>query len=180
MQTITKRFEFDAAHRVMNEKMKCFHLHGHRYVVDLSFSFTVMEAIGYAIDFKEIKRVGGQFVEDYLDHGAICNPQDHAVIDCCRLIGSKFWVMSLNGDQYCNPTVENIAQEIFLAQQQLFLSHTGLKLLSVRLYETPSCWSDCFAGSISAQAKEHFLLFRKEQLDQYAQQKGVIQYDDRK
>ena len=31
MATVTRIFEFDAAHRVMNEKVKCFNLHGHRF-----------------------------------------------------------------------------------------------------------------------------------------------------
>lgn len=38
MATITRAFEFDAAHRVMNEKVKCFNLHGHRFKVGFLLS----------------------------------------------------------------------------------------------------------------------------------------------
>ena len=56
IQTITRKGSFDVCHRVMNEKMKCFHVHGHTYLYELGFSFSQIETIGYNIDFKEIKR----------------------------------------------------------------------------------------------------------------------------
>ena len=52
MKTLTKIFEFDAAHRVMHERIKCFNLHGHRFKVELTFEFNEVSALGYAIDFK--------------------------------------------------------------------------------------------------------------------------------
>ena len=39
MATVTRVFEFDSAHRVMNEKVKCFNLHGHRFKVEATFSY---------------------------------------------------------------------------------------------------------------------------------------------
>jgi hypothetical protein len=56
-QYITRKGNFDSGHRVMNERMKCFNIHGHTYLYELEFEFNEMEEIGYAIDFKEIKRV---------------------------------------------------------------------------------------------------------------------------
>ena len=76
MQYITRSGTFDSGHRVMNERMKCFNLHGHTYLYDLTFSFDSMKDIGYAIDFKEIKRVACQWIDDILDHGFIVNPKD--------------------------------------------------------------------------------------------------------
>ena len=68
MQEIVRMAEFDSMHRVMNEKMKCFNVHGHRYKVEMGFEFDSNqfgdESIGYAIDFKEIKRVGSQWIDD--------------------------------------------------------------------------------------------------------------------
>ena len=71
MATVTRVFEFDSAHRVMNEKVKCFNLHGHRFKVEATFSYMDVKEIGYAIDFKELKRVCGDFIDEFLDHACI-------------------------------------------------------------------------------------------------------------
>jgi 6-pyruvoyltetrahydropterin/6-carboxytetrahydropterin synthase len=180
-QYIGRKGSFDSGHRVMNEKMKCFNMHGHTYLYELIFQFTQMEDIGYAIDFKEIKRVGIQWIDDALDHGMLLNPKDSEVIKAAQATESKLWLMSLNGkNAYCNPSVENIAKEIFLAMEILFANRSYLKIHQIRLFETPNCFTDCFINSISDQEKAHFLALRKNELEEYAQKKGRIEYDDRR
>ncbi len=181
-QTITRKCSFDSGHRVLNERMKCFNLHGHTYLCELEFSFESMQSIGYAIDFKEIKRVGCQWIDDLLDHGFIANPKDGECIQAAVNTNSKLWCMSLNGaGQYCNPTAENIAKEIFLAMELLFEGQDagGLKISQVRLYETPNCYTDCVESSILPDERNNWLFMRGEQVRAYAKQKGVINYDDR-
>ena len=73
IQFISRKGNFDSGHRVMNERMKCFNIHGHTYLFELTFSFENMEEIGYAIDFKEIKRVFLQWIDDILDFCGIYN-----------------------------------------------------------------------------------------------------------
>lgn len=180
-QYITRKGSFDSGHRVMNERMKCFNLHGHTYLYELTFEFSEMEEIGYAIDFKEIKRVGCQWIDDILDHGMILNPKDFTVIKATQDTGSKLWLMSLNGEgQYCNPSVENIAKEIFLAMELLFSQYTHLRIHKVTIYETPNCYTDCIKESISDAELFHFRQARHKEIVEYAQNKGVIEYDDRK
>ena len=65
-QTITRKGNFDSAHRVLNEKFKCYNVHGHTYLYELTFQFDSMERIGYAIDFKEIK-ITAQGIDLLLD-----------------------------------------------------------------------------------------------------------------
>lgn len=179
-QTITRKGSFDSAHRVMNERMKCYNLHGHTYLYELTFNFTLMHNIGYALDFKEIKRVGCEWIEDYLDHGSILNPHDYSVINACKQLNSKLWLMSLNGiDQYCNPSAENISKEIFLAISYL-LNDDILTLQRVRLFETPNCYTDCYKDSIKASEKQNFLLTNQTNLSLYKENKGIVEYDDRK
>jgi 6-pyruvoyltetrahydropterin/6-carboxytetrahydropterin synthase len=72
-QYITRKGNFDSGHRVMNEFMKCFNIHGHTYLYELTFSFESMEEIGYAIDFKEIKRVFCQWIDDIFEFYNIYN-----------------------------------------------------------------------------------------------------------
>lgn len=179
LQTVTRKGSFDAGHRVMNERVKCFNLHGHTYLYELEFSFDSMKAIGYAIDFKEIKRVGCEWIEDNLDHAMLLNPDDRHISLACHATGSKTWYMSLNGiGKYCNPTVENIVKEMYIALDYLF-SDNNLKLSKIRLYETPNCFTDCTIESISLEEKENFLSRHLKDLQKYKQEKGTIEYDDR-
>lgn len=180
MQTITRKGSFDSMHRVMNEKMKCFNIHGHTYIYELTFGFKEMEDIGYAIDFKEIKRIAYQWIDDFLDHGAILNMKDEEMINTCHRLKSKFWLMGLNEFDYCNPTVENIAKEIFLVMTILFPGCDGLWIESVRLWETPNCYTDANKSSIKAVERDKFYLLRLEQIKAYRESKGRIEYDDRK
>lgn len=181
MQTIGRKGTFDSGHRVMNECMKCFNVHGHTYMYELVFQFDSMQEIGYAIDFKEIKRVGCQWIDDMLDHGMLLNVKDQVLKDAVDALKSKMWIMSLNGMWgYCNPTVENIAKEIFLAMRALFKGHQGLEISEVILYETPNCYTVCKSGSISVEEEKNWNKVRFDEVRKYAKEKGTIEYDDRK
>jgi 6-pyruvoyltetrahydropterin/6-carboxytetrahydropterin synthase len=186
MQIITRKGNFDSGHRVMNEFMKCFNIHGHTYLYELSFSFENMEDIGYALDFKEVKRVFCQWIDDILDHGMILNPKDELLIKTTREYGTKLWLMSLNGKgEYCNPSVENIAKEVFLSMEILSetlyaKTPTGLKPHSVKIFETPNCSTECFNESISPDERLFFRHTNLCDIEEYAIEKGVLEYDDRK
>jgi 6-pyruvoyltetrahydropterin/6-carboxytetrahydropterin synthase len=185
-QYISRKINLDCGHRVMNEKFLCYNLHGHTYLTELTFSFENMEDIGYAIDFKEIKRVFIQFLLDKMDHGMLLNPQDEEVINTVKKLDTKLWLMSLNGEnKYCNPSVENIAKEIFISMS--IISHilyegspTGLKIHQVKIYETPNCWTDCYKESISENEIMNFGGYRFDEIKTYALEKGKIEYDGRK
>jgi len=180
-QTITRKGTFDAGHRVMNERMKCFNLHGHTYIYKLKFEFSTMEEIGYAIDFKEIKRIACEWIDLFLDHCMIMNPKDVKVIDTCIEMESKSWLMSLNGTDYCNPTAENIAKEIFLAMEILFRgANNGLRIKKVILNETPNCRVDCKLKSITEDERMNFHEARFKDIENFRINKGKIEYDDRK
>jgi 6-pyruvoyltetrahydropterin/6-carboxytetrahydropterin synthase len=180
-QTVTRKGSADIAHRVMFERAKCFSIHGHTYLYELTFEFTSSEDIGYNIDFKEIKRIGSQWIDDILDHGVMLNPLDTDFIELAYKLKSKLWLMSLNGEgNMCNPTVENIAKEVFLAMDVLFNGRQGLKIKHVRMYETPNCYTDCYEESISQEERSNFMKAREQELIQYRELKGVVEYDERK
>lgn len=181
MQLITRKGSFDSGHRVLNERMKCFNIHGHTYLYELTFIFNNSQEIGYAIDFKEIKRVGAQWIDDKLDHGMLLNPHDSKLIATTLELDTKLWLMSLNGAaQYCNPTVENIAKEVFLAMELLFRHYAGLYIEKVTIWETPNCGTDCFLSSISDVERSNFRAVQGDLVLAYAAEKGIMEYDDRK
>lgn len=181
MQVLRRTTTFDSGHRVMNEKMKCFNIHGHTYLCEVQFSFDQMQSIGYAIDFKEVKRVGLQWIDDILDHGMILNPHDEILIRATEELDGKLWTMSLNGEgNYCNPTAENIGKEIFLAMEILFESYEGLDIHCIALNETPKCAVDTWKDSIDMEERHNFRKKNLESIRKYAEDKGILEYDDRK
>ena len=173
MQTLTRIFEFDAAHRVMHERVKCYNLHGHRFKVELTFSYENKGALGYAIDFKEIKRIAGAWIDEHLDHASIFNPYDEQLIMLCKNHNWKLHIMGLGSFNDINPSAENIASEIFYVIQQLFLQVKGLSLQKVRLYETPNCWVDCVEADYVASDK--YL----QEIKSWRESKGEFNYDAR-
>lgn len=175
MGTMTRVFEFDSAHRVMNEKFKCYNLHGHRFKVEVTFNYKDTSKLGYAIDFKEVKRVCGDFIDEFLDHGCLLNPKDLALITMCKVNNWKLWIMGLGNDGDINPSAENIAAELTTIFNQFFtLEKQGVAISSVRLYETPNCWvtvNSPLAATMTADFKS--------QVDRWRQAKGDICYDTR-
>lgn len=189
--TITRKGSFDSAHRVMNEKMKCFNIHGHTYLYELNFSFDYsnLAEIGYVMDFKEIKRINCQWIDDYLDHAVILNAKDVFMIDAAKKLNSKLYLMQLNGFEsngeiaYCNPTVENLAAEISIVQDYIcknLKTNDALSFDSIVLYETPNCFCTCKVNEISDELYFSVLNGKQEQILDFIAQKGWIEYDDRK
>ena len=48
------------------------------------------------------------------------------------------------------------------------------------IYETPNCSTICSKESISDKEASAWMVTRYNELDQYAKDKGIIEYDDRK
>lgn len=175
MRTLTKIFEFDSAHRVMNERVKCFNLHGHRFKLEVTFSYCEVSELGYAIDFKEINRVVGNFINTYFDHGCILNPEDKDIINLCTKNNWKVWIMGMGSEDYTNPSAENIANELLTIFKCMF-THTNrnVEVSKLRLYETPTCYVE--TTQVTGFMTQDFVDFITNEADKA----GVVEYDDRK
>jgi 6-pyruvoyltetrahydropterin/6-carboxytetrahydropterin synthase len=135
MISCSRRFEFDAAHRLVGHEGACRNLHGHRYVVEFDVSAAGLDELGRVIDFGDLKRNLGRYLDEVYDHAAILNEADARLIALCLEEGWKLHVMA------CNPTSENIARELFDSASRLLPSTTRVE--AVRVFETPNCWSEC-------------------------------------
>lgn len=173
METLTRIFEFDAAHRVMNEKVKCFNLHGHRFKVEVTFEYDNKGALGYAIDFKEIKRIVGSWIDEKLDHACILNPMDTEVIDLCIKNNWRLYVMGMGNFGDINPSAENLASELFYTIRRFFFNSSKVRLVKIRLYETPNCWVE--TSSVDYVASDSFI----RSIDSWRSVKGEFNYDIR-
>ncbi len=144
---ITRRLEFDAGHRIPDHKSQCRHLHGHRYVIEISLTGDVIQidgdaANGMVMDFADVKSIAQDIIVNVWDHAFLVYQGDQAVVDFLNTIpGHKTVTLD------CIPTAENLAQLAFNllrpAYQDTYGNH--LRLTRVRLYETPNCWADAEA-----------------------------------
>lgn len=135
MITCTRKFEFDAAHRVLGHEHKCKHLHGHRYVLEVSFHANSLDKIGRVIDFGKIKDIIASWINDNLDHNVILYNQD-------IILGSKISAVTEQNIYYMatNPTAENIASHLYEDILPKLFKDYEVKITEIKLSETPNCW----------------------------------------
>ncbi|WP_068803247.1 6-carboxytetrahydropterin synthase QueD [Thauera phenolivorans] len=141
---ITRRLEFDAGHRIPDHASQCRHLHGHRYVLEVSLSGEIIRAEGQPVngmvmDFADVKRIANEQVVSRWDHAFLAYRDDRQIVDFLASIpGHKTVLLDVV------PTAENLAEEAFrlldAAYRDVYGNH--LRLERVRLYETPNCWAD--------------------------------------
>lgn len=137
---ITRRLEFDAGHRLLKHEGKCANLHGHRYVAEVTVSSAALDCVGRVVDFSEIKtRVGG-WIDRHWDHGVLLQHED-PIFRAAGALGYSATELLGKWSSYGEPpTVENMVR--WLGEQCSHLLPGHLRLVRLRLYETPNCWAD--------------------------------------
>lgn len=141
MTTVTRIFEWDAGHRVLGHEGKCKHLHGHRYVAEVTVAAPELDALGRVVDFGVLKEVVGRWVDEHWDHSLLLHPADPlwraAVWDPEVIQGKQPFAMPSDRP---NPTAENIAA--VLCGVAAGLLPPELTVVKVRVWETPNCFAD--------------------------------------
>ena len=144
MQTITRKLEFDAGHRIPDHRSQCRNLHGHRYVLEITLQGELVETEGapdrgMVMDFADVKALAMEHLVNKWDHAFIVYARDEVVRSFLETMADHKTVVL---DRI--PTVENLAAEAFRILSDVYNDHYGvdLKLKRVRLYETPNCWAD--------------------------------------
>ena len=135
--TISRRLEWDAAHRIPGHEGACKAIHGHRYVAEIEVSGPQMDALGRIVDFGVIKTEVGGWIDRNFDHTALFSRADTAVAAIAELNAAMdrpvYWLDAA-------PTAENIAAELGRVIPDLLAPH-GIQLIAVKLWETPNCWA---------------------------------------
>ncbi len=141
---ITTRLEFDAGHRIPNHKSQCRNLHGHRYVIEITLNGAIiaeenLSENGMVMDFSDVKRIAKERLVNLWDHAFLVFKKDTAVLDFLNSLPDHKTVIFPTV-----PTAENMAAEAFriLNNEYQDTYGTQLKLVRVRLYETPNNWAD--------------------------------------
>jgi 6-pyruvoyltetrahydropterin/6-carboxytetrahydropterin synthase len=129
MTTVTKLFEFEAAHHLPNHPGKCKSLHGHTYKLEVE--------VGYIYDQvseKTPEQLASGMVIDFGDLKAMVND----------IIISKFDHQYLNNLFVVPPTAENMVEWIAgeIQVNLFFRSHKNTELVRVRLWETSTRYAE--------------------------------------
>jgi 6-pyruvoyltetrahydropterin/6-carboxytetrahydropterin synthase len=127
MFTVSREFDFCYGHRLLGYQGKCCYLHGHNGRAVLTLEAAELDQHGMVLDFSEIKRTVGGWIEENLDHRMLLDRADPAV-PAFQKLGEPLYLMDRA------PTAENIAKLIF----DVAAGH-GFPVLEVRIWETPHC-----------------------------------------
>ena len=117
--SITKKFEFEAAHKLLGHPGKCKNLHGHSYKLEVTISSRKLNDQGMVMDFGDLKKIVNKWVIDKFDHSYL-------------------------NDFFPIPTAEQMIKWIYL-KLDVFLQDNfdrGLTLEKVRLYETSNSYAE--------------------------------------
>lgn len=116
--TITKKFEFEAAHRLPKHKGICANVHGHTYKleVEVEREDKQMNEEGMIVDFSILKQLVNVNIIELMDHKYL-------------------------NDIFEDPTAENMVFWIFNKLKGVFLDH-NMCLVRVRLYETSNSYAE--------------------------------------
>ena len=141
---VTKRYEFDAAHRLPNHKGACRYIHGHRYAIEVTVKATVNSQAnspteGMVIDFQDLKEIVKNQIVDVWDHTLLLYKNDPLLKNSSTFIDQRV----VQTDYV--PTAENMARDAFESLKKRISdmsSSNPITLVKVRLYETPTTWVD--------------------------------------
>jgi 6-pyruvoyltetrahydropterin/6-carboxytetrahydropterin synthase len=129
MFRVTREIHFCYGHRLLDYEGKCRHLHGHNGTAVITLKGNDLDRRGMVVDFSDLKRVVGGWIDETLDHTMLLH-RDDPVLPLLRERGERVHVLNVN------PTAENIAKLIFD-----YTAAQGFPVVEVRLWETPSCYA---------------------------------------
>jgi 6-pyruvoyltetrahydropterin/6-carboxytetrahydropterin synthase len=125
MFRVTREFEFCFGHRLMDYDGKCRNLHGHNGKVCITLESDRLDRLGMVVDFVEMKRVIGTWIDATLDHTLFLQKAD-PLAKTLQAAGEKVLALDVS------PTTENIAKMIYE-----YTVSNGLPVVEVTMWETP-------------------------------------------
>lgn len=144
MLTISRKISFDSGHRIPDHNSKCRNLHGHHYVMNITLHGDLITTKGnpyegMIIDFYDIKLIAQKYLINKWDHAFFVYKEDNIIKNFLETLPDHKTIILDN-----IPTVENLANTAFEILSNAYKNYLniGLKLKSLKLYETPNCWAE--------------------------------------
>ena len=124
MTSITKIFEFAAAHRLPNHKGRCKNLHGHQYTLEVTIKGDIKLNTGMILDFGDLKEILRPSIELF----------DHSYLNDITELPQP-------------PTAENVVQYFknYLIQTLEIRKADGfpdLEVIGIKVWETPRSYAE--------------------------------------
>ncbi len=137
---ITKQFNFEMAHALLNYDGLCKNIHGHSYKMDITLSGQPINdekspKNGMVMDFGDLKRLVNERVISLLDHALVLNEKTDEQLR--RVLKSNYEKVVVVDFQ---PTTENLLN--FIAAKIEDGLPKNVKLCIVRLRETDSSYAE--------------------------------------
>ena len=135
MFSVTREITFCYGHRLLDYDGKCRHLHGHNGKAVITLATDALDQLGMVMDFTNLKRVVGGWIDEQLDHKMLLH-KDDPLLTFLRQQGEPIYILDMN------PTAENIARLIFD-----YTASQGFPVVEVKLWETENCFAAYSATS---------------------------------
>jgi 6-pyruvoyltetrahydropterin/6-carboxytetrahydropterin synthase len=129
MFEVTRELRFCYGHRLLEYDGKCRYLHGHNGRALITLASPSLDPLGMVMDFSQIKRVVGGWIDSQLDHRMILHRAD-PLLSYLQAQGEPIFLMD------ANPTAENIARLIYD-----YAAGQGFPVVEVRLWETEDSYA---------------------------------------
>ena len=144
---ICKTIEIESGHMLSKHPDKCKFPHGHTRKVEFVLEAEQLDANEMVCDFKIIKELMGEFLDAW-DHAMAMNTDDPMFQTFKTAYGDRIIPFDKQ-----DPTTELMAKTIFEVcasriseysrhPQSRYPLQPGVKLVSVRLWETSSAWAE--------------------------------------
>jgi 6-pyruvoyltetrahydropterin/6-carboxytetrahydropterin synthase len=140
---VTRKFNFEMAHVLMNYDGACRNIHGHSYKLHITLigipeEDVLSPKLGMVIDFGDLKEIVQRNVIDLFDHSLVIN--DKAPAELLSTIGNMFEKYQIVPYQ---PTCENLL--IDFANRLKLCLPKGCCLYKIKLEETATSYAEWFA-----------------------------------
>lgn len=132
MISITKKIEFEAAHRLSNYDGPCKEIHGHTYKLEVTVTGPIQDDTDMVLDFKILKKLLSETVLKHFDHALILKdePGNRQIFGAYQ--GKIIWMDH-------EPTAERMLVWIASSLSTLLPPPTSLE--SLKLYETSGSYA---------------------------------------
>lgn len=114
MHKVAKRIYFNYGHRLMGCRDKCAHLHGHSACVEIEMISGKLNRHNMVVNFFDIRKTIGVWIEENLDHKMILSEKD-PLVKLLKKAGEPVVVVKEN------PTAEMLAKQIYQAARRMKL-----------------------------------------------------------
>ena len=141
---VTKEFRFEMAHALWNYDGPCRNVHGHSYILYVTFAGEPVNdpdnpRNGMVIDFGDLKKIVRENIVDRFDHALMDSGQ--APAETVESYRQHFGNVIVSAYQ---PTCENLVADI--AATLGGMAPEGTFLHSIRLYETATAYAEWHAS----------------------------------